>query len=79
MPGVYRVNHGGKYVVVRSWIIYALTSIAPAAFVLRFARRLHRRRLSRTRKLNGLCIACGYDLRARQSQRPLPRMRHNRS
>ena len=53
------------YAHVPLWQLVAVTALPPAAFAL-----TRRRRRQRHRAANGLCLSCGYDLRASAGRCP---------
>lgn len=60
---LFSVAVPGHYIRVPWWLVVALATIAPAAWLVRAGRRRGRRR-------KGLCIACGYGLRASPGRCP---------
>jgi hypothetical protein len=50
--------------IVPSWLLMTLTAIAPTIWAYTDIRRVRVRRLGQDRIRRGLCVYCGYDLRA---------------
>jgi hypothetical protein len=70
---VYRIERG-RLRVVPLWCPFLATTVLPMVWVLR-------RRATRRRAADGLCLGCGYDLRATPDRCPecgvVPREPHN--
>ena len=57
----------GQWLAIPHWLVCALTTLLPAWWSFRRLRQRHR--IARRRK-NGLCLNCGYDLRASKERCP---------
>jgi hypothetical protein len=56
----------GKIIEVKAWLVVILAAVLPAARGAVFVKGMHRRRLAR----RGICLHCGYDLRATPQRCP---------
>jgi hypothetical protein len=67
LPGIADVwiSYGHAYLAVRAWPLVVLWSIMPALWLM-----ASRRRIRAARRNHGLCLTCGYDLRATPERCP---------